>query len=137
MALDDFYTALALVQVFKDDEWTTGTHYSSSIDTLGNHQLLAMMTTGTVGVDGSVDVHFDESEDGGVSDPWTEVPGSHFDVITPANDDSAHLGRILLNGRKRYLRAHAVLTGHDSFLGVVVCLQPFDTSNSTAFDFAV
>lgn len=137
MALDDFHASLALVQVFKDDEWTTGTHFSSNIETSGFYQALAVMTTGTVGVGGSVDIHFDESEDGGVGDPWTEVPDSHFDVITPANDESAHLGRMLLNKRKRYLRAHAILTGHDSFLGVVVILQPYDTTQSTAFDFAV
>jgi len=135
MALDDFNTSLSLVQVFKDDEWTTGTHYSSTIDTVGFYQALAVMTTGTVGVDGSVDIHFDESPNG--TDSWTEVPNSHFEVITPSNDDSAHLGRIRLGERKRYLRAHAVLTGHDSFLGVVVILQPYDTSNSTTFDFAV
>lgn len=135
MSLDDFNTSLALVQVFKDDEWTTGTHYSSTIDCAGYYQMLAVMTTGTVGVDGSVDIHFDESTNG--TDGWTEVPGSHFEVITPSNDDTAHMGRIKLNLRKRYLRAHAVLTGHDSFLGVLVIMQPYDTSNSTAFDFAV
>ena len=135
MALDDLYTTLNLVQVFKDDEWTTGTHFSSAFDTSGYHQMLAVMTTGTVGVDGSVDIHFDESESS--SGPWTEVPGSHFEVVTPSNDDSAHMGRILLNNRKRYLRAHAVLTGHDSFLGVVVMLQPYDTSNSSSFDFGI
>ena len=135
MALDDYNTSLTLHQAFKDDEWTTGVHYSSTIDTAGFHQMLAIMTTGTVGVDGSVDIHFDESADGTTG--WTEVPGSHFEVITPANDDSAHMGRILLNQRKRYLRAHAILTGHDSFLGVIVLLQPYDTGNSSTFDFAV
>lgn len=137
MALDDFSTSLKIIEVFKDDEWTTGTHYSNSFDTNGYHQMLGIMTTGAVGVDGTVDIHFDESADAGVSDAWTEVPGSHFTVITPSNDDSVHLGRVLLNSRKRYLRAHAVLTGHDSFLAVVCLLQPYDSSDSSSFDFAI
>ena len=67
MALDDFSASLALVQAFKDDEWTTGTHYSANIDTSGFYQALAVMTTGTVGGDGSVEIHFDESAAGGRS----------------------------------------------------------------------
>lgn len=137
MALDSFTSSIALVKVFKDDEWTTGTHYSDSIDTAGFHRMLAVMTTGTVGVDGSVDIHFDESDDAGVSDAWTEVSGSHFEVVTPANDDSAHLGALFLGARKRYLRAHAVLTGHDAFLGVIALMQTEDSRSASSFDFSV
>jgi len=137
MALDDFYTRLSLGQLFKDDEWVDGEHFSDAVDTTGFHQALVLLNVGTVGRSGAIQCHIDESADAGSSDPWTEVPGSDFPTINENNDDSAFMGRVLLGARKRYIRFHLTLTGHDSFLGGIILLDPYDTSNSTDFAYGI
>jgi len=135
MALDDLASSLALVKVFKADLWDSGDHYSDAIDTAGYRQAVVLMSTGAVKRNASVTVHIDESSDAGVSDPWEHIDEAALPVVTQENDTESFIGRINLDRRKRYIRLHAIIDQHDTFMGVCVMAQPYDTGNSTPFNF--
>ena len=112
MSLSDV-AAFYAVQTQKADNWSTGTDNSSAIDTAGYHQAMVVFNAGTVGSSGTVDVKVQESDASGGT--YTDVSGAAFTQVTASNDDATYVGRVNLNGTKRFIRV--VLT-----VGTAACV---------------
>lgn len=118
------------------DNHAAGTVNGAAIDRQGFEEALVVVNSGANGTGGTVDIKVQESADG--STGWADVEGAAFAQIAEANDNTIYLGRLNLQGRKRYLRVVAVVAtaacdlGVDVLLGAVQDL-PVSQVNAVAF----
>lgn len=97
----------------------TGTQVSSAIDTLGYREAIFVLYAGTLST-GTTDVTITECDTSGGS--YAAITGAAFTQVTSSNDNALYVGRINLDGRKRYLKVSAVIATAASEHAVVVAL---------------
>lgn len=86
----------------------------ATIDVLG-YTVLVILTAGTCGGGGSVDVKLQDSANGVA---WADVVGGAFATVTPANDETTY--ELAYTGTRRYLRAVSTVAGAACEFGVSV-----------------
>lgn len=134
MSLSDV-AAFYAVQTQKADNWSTGTDNSSAIDTAGYHQAMVVFNAGTVGSSGTVDVKVQESDASGGT--YTDVSGAAFTQVTASNDDTTYVGRVNLNGTKRFIRVVLTVGTAACDAGASVIMSPAYTGDGSTFSFEV
>lgn len=92
----------------------------ATVDVLG-YSVLAILTAGTCGGGGTVNVKLRESATGGLPAMWTDVVGGAFTPVTPANHEKTY--ELAYSGSKRYLRAVATVDGVPCEFGVSFILR--------------
>ena len=92
----------------------------ATVDVLG-YSVLAILTAGTCGGGGTVDVKLRESATGGLPATWTDVAGGAFAPVTPANHEKTY--ELAYSGSKRYLRAVSTVDGAPCEFGVSFILR--------------
>ena len=92
----------------------------ATVDVLG-YSVLAILTAGTCGGGGTVDVKLQESATGGLPATWTDVAGGAFAPVTPANHEKTY--ELAYSGSKRYLRAVSTVDGAPCEFGVSFILR--------------
>lgn len=137
MALDDYDGSTHIFQAFYAEEYETGDNFSAAHEVGGFHRALVILDAGHVGLGGTVDTKLQESNDAGVTDAWADVPGAAFPQVDATNEAQAFAGCLLLGKRKKYLRIVMTLAVRDSDVGVIMVLQPKDSSQSTPMSFSV
>lgn len=108
----------------------------TAFDNSGNgagREMLILLNTGTFST-GSLDLKIQESDD---NSTWNDITGAAFPQITSANDEKLYIGRIQIEHRKRYFRAHETLATAASDYGCVALvinhpIQPVTQLSTTA-----
>ena len=88
----------------------------AGVEVLG-YDVLVILTAGTCGGGGSVDVKLQES-DTDVDANYTDVAAGAFGQVTTANDEAVY--ELAYSGTKKYIRAVATVAGAACEFGVVV-----------------
>ena len=134
MSLSDV-AAFYAVQGQKADNWAVGADSSAAIDTAGYHQAMIVFNAGTVGSSGTVDVKVQECDTSGGS--YTDVSGAAFTQVTASNDDATYVGRVNLNGTKRFLKVVLTVGTAACDAGTSVIMSPAYTGDGSTFSFEV
>lgn len=119
----DLAAALSVEQTILAGSHIIAPAYSlvgATVDVLG-YSVLAILTAGTCGGGGAVDVKLRESATGGLPAAWTDVAGGAFAQVTPANHEKTY--ELAYSGNKRYLRAVATVAGAPCEFGVSFILR--------------
>ncbi len=140
-------TSLKVQHLFFPAQVTATTTLNNSapnlnVDTLGFEEALIIAVVGaavTAGTD-TITVQMKESAtDDGLG--YTNITGAAFAALTGTGDNTQRLGRLKLEGRKRYLSATLTEAGtFDGIVGIIVVLiGPRDTTQDTiqSYDFSV
>ena len=96
---------------------------------------MIVFNAGTVGSSGTVDVKVQESDASGGS--YTDVTGAAFTQVTASNDDATYVGRINLNGTKRFLKVVMTVGTAACDAGTSVIMSPAYTGDGSTFSFEV
>lgn len=134
MTLSDV-AAFYAVQAHKADSWGTGANDGAAIDTAGYHQAMIVFNAGTVGSSATVDVKVQECDTSGGT--YTDVTGAAFTQVDANNDDATYVGRVNLNGTKRFIRVVLTVGTAASEAGTSVLMSPYYTGDGSTFDFEV
>jgi hypothetical protein len=109
------------------------------VDRLGFREALVVALFGTASASGEADVtvmHGDESD----GSDMAAISGAAFTQVTTANDEALYVGRLDLEGLKRYLQVKNVGDGSNAVdLGVAIILGngrvlPVTQENAVAFN---
>jgi len=92
----------------------------ATVDVLG-YSVLAILTAGTCGGGGTVDVKLRESATGGLPASWNDVTGGAFGTVDVTNHEKTY--ELAYSGNKRYLRAVATVAGAACEFGVSFILR--------------
>jgi len=88
----------------------------ADVEVLG-YDTLVLLTAGTCGAGGTVDVKLQESDTGGGLG-YTDVTAGAFAQVTTANDEATY--ELAYSGTKKYIRAVVTVAGNTCDFGVVV-----------------
>lgn len=116
----------------------SGTLNGASVDTKGTEEALVVLNVGVIPSSGTLDVKVQHSATNTV---WADLSGASFTQIAQADDESVHIGRIVLNRSSvnRYLRIVGVDTNEAIPYGACIILggdqyRPVTQPNTIDFE---
>lgn len=115
----DFAASFQAVQALKPQS-VSGAVVGGSIDCSNADEVDVVLDVGTITATGTLDCKVQESAaaDTGQAD----ISGAAFTQCTPSNDETVYVGRIKMNGRKRYLNVVVTQATAAALAGVMFIL---------------
>lgn len=122
--------SLKLVHGIEPDAYAADTYLTDAIDTAGYYQIVAIVQFGE-SAGGALDVKFTECDTSGGT--YTDVTSGAFSQFSASDDDTEKIGRVNLNGTKRFIKVSATNSNTCDF-AVAVFMSPMYTGDGTTFD---